>query len=99
MIAGLQSPGAYPHPAERLTHLETHASHVFLAGDLAYKVKKPVNLGFLDFSTLERRRYFCGEELRLNRRLAPDTYLAVVPITGPPEAPKVSGRARPRNML
>lgn len=91
MIAGLQSPTAYPHPAERLTHLETHASHVFLAGDLAYKVKKPVNLGFLDFSTLERRRYFCGEELRLNRRLAPDTYLAVVPIAGTPEAPKVSG--------
>jgi aminoglycoside phosphotransferase family enzyme/predicted kinase len=91
MIAGLQSPDAYPHPAERLTHLETHASHVFLAGDLAYKVKKPVNLGFLDFSTLERRRFFCGEELRLNRRLAPDTYMAVVPITGTPEAPKVAG--------
>jgi hypothetical protein len=91
MIAGLQSPAAYPHPAERLTHLETHASHVFLAGGFAYKVKKPVNLGFLDFSTLERRRFFCGEELRLNRRLAPDTYLSVVPITGTPEAPRVAG--------
>jgi uncharacterized protein len=91
IIAGLAQPAAYPHPAERFAHIETHASHVFLVGDLAYKLKKPVNLGFLDFATLERRRFFCEEELRLNRRLAPDTYLAVVPITGTPAAPRMGG--------
>jgi aminoglycoside phosphotransferase family enzyme/predicted kinase len=91
IIAGLALPAAYPHPADRFAHIETHASHVFLVGDLAYKLKKPVNLGFLDFTTLERRRFFCEEELRLNRRLAPDTYLAVVPITGTPAAPRMGG--------
>lgn len=91
IIAGLAHPEAYPHPADRFTHIETHASHVFLVGDFAYKLKKPVDLGFLDFSTLDRRRFFCEEELRLNRRLAPDTYLAVVPITGTPAAPRMGG--------
>ncbi len=91
IIAGLALPAAYTHPAERFAHIETHASHVFLVGDLTYKLKKPVNLGFLDFTTLERRRFFCEEELRLNRRLAPDTYLAVVPITGTPAAPRMGG--------
>jgi len=91
IIAGLAQPEAYPHPVDRFAHIETHASHVFLVGDLAYKLKKPVNLGFLDFGTLQRRRYFCEEELRLNRRLAPDTYLGVVAITGTPAAPRVGG--------
>ncbi len=91
IIAGLSLPAAYPHGAERFSHIETHASHVFLAGDLAYKLKKPVDLGFLDFTTLERRRFFCEEELRLNRRLAPDIYLGLVPITGTPAAPHMGG--------
>jgi aminoglycoside phosphotransferase family enzyme/predicted kinase len=91
IIAGLARPEAYPQEAERFAHIETHASHVFLAGDFAYKLKKPVDLGFLDFSTLERRRFFCEEELRLNRRLAPDTYLAVIPVTGTPAAPRLGG--------
>jgi len=91
IIAGLALPAAYPHAADRFTHIETHASHVFLVGDLAYKLKKPVDLGFLDFTTLERRRFFCEEELRLNRRLAPDTYLEVVPVTGSPAAPRMGG--------
>jgi uncharacterized protein len=60
---------------------KTHSSVVFLAGPFAYKVKKPVNLGFLDFSTLPRRRHFCEEEVRLNRRLAPQVYRGVVPVT------------------
>jgi aminoglycoside phosphotransferase family enzyme/predicted kinase len=89
MIAGLMSPTAYEHPTERFAHIETHASHVFLVGDFAYKLKKPVNLGFLDYSTRERRHYFCEEELRLNRRLAPDTYLSVVRIGGTPAAPRM----------
>lgn len=91
IIAGLANPAAYPHPADRFAHIETHASHVFLVGDLAYKLKKPINLGFLDFSTLEQRHFYCTEELRLNSRLAPDTYLAVVPITGTPAAPRIDG--------
>src|SRR6266545_543841 len=80
-IAALRDPACYPHPAEPVELIETHISWVFLAGPYAYKVKKPVNLGFLDFSTLERRRHFCAEEVRLNRRLAPEVYLGVVPIT------------------
>src|SRR5262249_33175089 len=59
---------------------QTHISVVFLAGPCAYKVKKPVNPGFLDFSTLEKRLHFCQEEVRLNRRLAPQVYLGVVPV-------------------
>ncbi len=71
--------------------IETHISWVLLAGERAYKIKKPLDLGFLDFSTLEKRRFFCEEELRLNRRLAPDYYLAVEPITGTPAGPEIGG--------
>lgn len=80
LIRELSRPGAYPHPADDLRTLQTHISVVFLAGAWAYKVKKPVDLGFLDFTTLEKRRHFCHEEVRLNRRLAPDVYVGVVPI-------------------
>jgi len=64
---------------------------VILAGDFAYKLKKPVDFGFLDFSTLAARRHFCDEEIRLNRRLAPSVYLDVVAITGTPDAPRIGG--------
>ena len=80
LIAALHDPAAYPHPVQAVDYLETHISHVFLAGDYAYKLKKPVNFGFLDFSTPDKRRAACHEELRLNRRLAPDIYLGVVPV-------------------
>jgi aminoglycoside phosphotransferase family enzyme/predicted kinase len=76
-LASLREPRAYPHPATEVQHLETHISHVLLAGDYAYKLKKPVDLGFLDFTTLEKRLAACQEELRLNRRLAPEVYLGV----------------------
>lgn len=89
ICALLQDSTAYPHPVDRVELLETHISWVLLAGPFAYKIKKPVNLGFVDFSTLELRKHFCGEELRLNRRLAPHLYLDVVPIGGTPEAPRV----------
>ncbi len=68
--------------ATRVEIIETHISWVLLAGEFAFKIKKPVNLGFLDFSTLQSRKFYCEEELRLNRRFAPQLYLAVVPITG-----------------
>jgi len=79
-IAALLSPEAYPHRVGQVELIQTHISYVFLAGDFVYKVKKPVNLGFLDFSTLEKRRHFCQEEVRLNRRLCRGTYLDVVPV-------------------
>ncbi len=91
LIESLKRPEAYPHPAVPVTHIETHISHVLLAGDFAYKLKKPVKLGFLDFSTLERRRHDCEEELRLNQRLAADLYIAVVAVTGTPAAPQIGG--------
>ena len=91
IVAGLRLPSAYPHPVDRVEHIETHISHVLLAGDYAYKLKKPLDLGFLDFSTLERRKFCCEEELRLNGRLAPNVYLDVVPITGTSTAPRLGG--------
>jgi aminoglycoside phosphotransferase family enzyme/predicted kinase len=81
LIEGLADPAAYPEPVAGVEVRQTHISVVFLAGGHAYKVKKPVNLGFLDFSTLARRRHFCAEEVRLNRRLAPAVYRGVVPVT------------------
>jgi hypothetical protein len=83
---------AYPHEVVAPIRLaETHISWVLLTGPYAYKIKKPVRLSFLDYSSLERRRFFCEEEVRLNGRHAPDLYLGVSAITGPPEAPRVGG--------
>lgn len=79
----------------RATVIETHISFVLLTGRYAYKIKKAVALGFLDFTTLEARRRFCSDELRLNRRLAPNVYLDVVPITGTIEAPALGGDGEP----
>ncbi len=76
----LSNPGSYPRPTTSIEARETHMSWVFLADDCVYKLKKPVCYPFLDFSTLARRRFFCEEELRLNRRLAGETYHAVVPL-------------------
>ncbi|RMG49488.1 MAG: hypothetical protein D6717_14810, partial [Gammaproteobacteria bacterium] len=91
LLHALRDPARYPHPTEQVEVVETHISTVFLTGTHAYKIKKPVDFGFLDFSSLEKRRHYCEEELRLNRRLAPGLYEAVVPITGTPEAPEVDG--------
>lgn len=84
IIEAMLRTGFYPQAVERVEHVQTHISHVFLTGGLAYKVKKPVDMGFLDFGSLERRRHFCLEELRLNRRLAPQIYLAVLAIARTP---------------
>ena len=89
LITGLIEPTAYQHKVSSVNVLETHISWVLLTGHYAYKIKKPVDFGFLDFSTLEKRHFFCHEEIRLNRRLAPDLYLEVVPITGTLEQPKM----------
>jgi aminoglycoside phosphotransferase family enzyme/predicted kinase len=91
LVAALGDPARYPHPVGHMEVIETHISWVILTGDYAYKIKKAVDLGFLDFTTLPRREHFCREELRLNRRLAPDWYVDVVPITGSVEAPVIAG--------
>ncbi|MGM0593442.1 MAG: AAA family ATPase [Pseudomonadota bacterium] len=88
LIHALLDPARWPHGAEDLRLVETHISWVLLVGDYAYKIKKPLDLGFLDFSTLAKRRHYCEEELRLNRRLAPSIYLDVLPIAGTAEAPE-----------
>src|SRR5687767_6232887 len=72
---------SYPHAPSHVEVIETHISRVFLAGPLVYKLKKPVRFDFLDFSTPQKREQACRAELRLNRRLAPQAYLDVVPIT------------------
>lgn len=91
LIAALGNPAVFGGGCDRVVHLETHISHVLLTGRYAYKIKKPVALGFLDFGTLALRKRYCEDELRLNRRLAPALYLDVVPITGTIERPAIGG--------
>src|SRR5262245_61838149 len=95
LIAALSEPDAYPQPVGRIEVRQTHISVVFLAGKHVYKIKKPVELGFVDFSTLEKRRHFCEEEVRLNRRLAPEVYLGVVPITRRGASIAIEGEGEP----
>ena len=82
LVASLLEGGRYPLAVKSVRLIETHISWVLLAGPFAYKIKKAVDLGFLDFTTIDRRKFFCNEEVRLNRRLAPQIYLDVVPIGG-----------------
>lgn len=89
LIRQLLDPAAYPHEVGGIRVIETHISWVILTGDYAYKVKKPVALGFLDFSTLEDRRRYCEEEVRVNRRTAAALYLDVVPIASGPDGARV----------
>jgi hypothetical protein len=91
LVQALCNPACDPDAADRIAVIETHISFVVLTGEFAYKIKKSVDLGFLDFSTREQRRFFCEEELRLNRRLAPDLYLGVVAIRGTPARPTIGG--------
>ena len=80
IVEGLLDPEAYPHPVDEIVHLQTHISSILLTGDRAYKLKKPVDFGFLNFSTLELRELNCRREVELNGRLAPDIYLGVEPV-------------------
>ena len=81
----------FGHESPAVQILETHISYVLLTGSFAYKIKKPVDLGFVDFSSLDKRRFYCEEEVRLNKRMAPDLYLGVTPITGTIDLPKLDG--------
>jgi hypothetical protein len=80
LIAFLKSPDSYSHKSAEVRAIQTRISQVFIAPPFVFKLKKPLNLGFLDFSTLEKRRYFCQREIELNRRLCPEIYLGAVPI-------------------
>lgn len=92
LIQTLQNPTLYDHPTEAFKVLETHISWVILTGPYAYKIKKPVNFGFLDFSSLDKRKYFCEQELQLNRRLAPSIYIDTVSISGSVTHPKIDNK-------
>jgi uncharacterized protein len=107
-VTDLLRPEAFPHPARDPRVVETHISWIVLAGDYAYKLRKPVNFGFLDFSTLEQRQADCQAEVQLNRRLCPDLYLGVVDVVaraghlhiggaGTPVEPAVAMRRLPES--
>ncbi len=81
MVQALLDPKAYPDAPQRVELVQTQMSFVFLTDNYVYKVKKPVNLGYLDYTTPERRHFYCQQEVELNRRLCPDVYLGIVPIT------------------
>ncbi|MDX1586582.1 MAG: AAA family ATPase [Balneolaceae bacterium] len=80
LLQFLKDPGSYEHAPDRVEHVQTHISHVFIADPYVYKFKKPVNFEFLDFSTLEKRKHYCRREVELNRRLCEDIYLGVIPV-------------------
>jgi aminoglycoside phosphotransferase family enzyme len=80
LVQALLKPETYAHHPQKVELVQTQMSFLFLTGDYVYKVKKPVDLGYLDYTSLEKRRFFCQQEIELNRRLCPDTYLEVVPI-------------------
>ncbi len=92
LVEAMKDPGFYPHPVAELEFIQTHISCVFLTGKVVYKLKKPADFGFLDFSTVELRRENCHRELELNRRLAPDVYLRVEPVIMSGGRPRLGGR-------
>ncbi|HEY9875550.1 MAG TPA: AAA family ATPase [Candidatus Obscuribacterales bacterium] len=96
LIQQMMQPGFYPHPVkEPIELIQTHVSSVLLTGDFAYKLKKPVNFGFLDFSTLEKRQHFCAEELRLNQRGASELYIEILPIAQTGDQYQLGGAGEP----
>ncbi len=95
LIERLLEPAPYPHPTEAIRLVETHISWVILTGPFAYKLKKPVSLGFVDYTTLDLRRRSCEGEVRVSGRFAPELYVAAVPITISVEVPCVGGEGEP----
>ena len=95
VLEAMTHEGFYPHPVESITRCETHISTVFLTGSFVYKIKKPVDLGFLDFSSLEKRQYYCRQEVALNRRLSHDVYIKTLPITAQEDGYTLSGPGVP----
>ncbi len=91
LVEALLKPEAYPHRPQQIELVQTQISLVFLAGDYVYKIKKPVNFGFLDYTSLEKRLFYCQQEVQLNRRLCPDVYLGVVKVVEQGGAISVEG--------
>ena len=96
LIQRMLQPDFYPHPVVApVTLIQTHVSYVLLTGEYVYKLKKPVDFGFLDYSSLDKRQHFCHEELRLNQRGAGSLYLAVVPLTQAGDRFELDGSGKP----
>jgi aminoglycoside phosphotransferase family enzyme/predicted kinase len=95
LVKAMLDPQFYPKPPDMVSHKETHISHLFFVGELVFKLKKPMRYSFLDYSTLEKRRGYYQEELRLNRRLAPSVYIGVMPITFDDLGWRLGGWAEP----
>jgi len=95
IVNALRNPEAYDEKVDYIRVLQTHISYIFLTGRYAYKIKKPVNFGFLDFTTLDKRRFYCEEEVRLNRRLCGDMYIGVLPITYSSGKFRIGGSGKP----
>ena len=95
LAESLMSPERWPEGGANRLRIDTHISTVILAGEHAYKIKKPVDFGFLNFLDLDERHRYCQEELRLNRRLAPQIYLAVAAVTGSVASPHIDGKGEP----
>jgi aminoglycoside phosphotransferase family enzyme len=95
IVKALLEPQAYPRKPHKIELVQTQMSFIFLTGEYVYKIKKPVNLGYLDYTTLEKRHFFCDQELALNRRLCPGAYLAVVPIVEEKGELRIEGRGEP----
>ncbi len=94
LVRAMLTPEAYPESPEKIELMQTQMSFIFLAGEYVYKVKKPVDLGYLDYTTLENRLFFCQKEVELNRRLCPDTYLGVLPITQSGKHISIGGKGK-----
>jgi len=94
MAQALMNPGIYPDNPTKVDLIQTQTSFIFLTGDYAYKVKKPVDLGYLDYTTLDKRRFYCQREIELNRRLCPDIYLGMVPITEDKDGYSIDGKGK-----
>jgi aminoglycoside phosphotransferase family enzyme/predicted kinase len=92
LIQSLETSADFDHPVDQFEIVETHISYILLTGPYAYKFKKPVDLGFLDFSTLNKRKHYCEEELRLNGRHAAELYQDVITITGDEQSPVINGK-------
>jgi aminoglycoside phosphotransferase family enzyme/predicted kinase len=90
-LKSLLKPEAYPEPTSSVSLVQTHVSFLFITDSFVYKIKKPVDFGFLNFTTIDRRRFYCNEEVRLNRRLCPDTYLGVVALRETPSGATFCG--------
>lgn len=94
ILKSLQKPDAYPEPTSSVRLLQTHVSFLFITDNFVYKVKKPVDFGFLDFTTIDRRRIYCNEEVRLNRRLCPEIYLGVLEVRESPQGATFRGNGK-----